>query len=211
MAERSHHRILKLLLPRHTSTWSYVAWSGLYALVGIYQLAGGRISSDLGGLFFVDFFVNLVMPFNLLGVALVVAQFSEGFTEVKWSEWFVLVIVFLVTIVLPAVVLVGLGGLPVLFGAVLFVSKFSWYGSAKERGKTLFLLFARGIGGPFLFFAPALLVSTILVGRSTLAFNETDWVAVFGVIYFLTQAVFEEFLLRRIEKTLPKALKEDGS
>ena len=74
-----------------------------------------------------------------------------------------------------------------------------WFGVAKEKLKSVALLFVRGLVGPFLFFAPSLVVATIVVGRSTLTLDETDWVAVFGIVYFMIQAVFEEFLLREAE------------
>lgn len=210
MVELSHNRILKQLLPRHNSTWSYVAWAGLYLFAGLYQLAGGRVSGDLAGVLYADFFINLVSPFVLAGGALVLVQVSEGIKRVKWHEWFVLLVIFAVTIVLPAVVLLGVGGTPLFLSALLFFSKFSWYGPAKERGKSLALLFIRGIAGPFLFFTPALVVSTLLVGRSTLTMDETDWVAVFGIVYFLIQAVFEEFMLRKSEESLPRSGEESG-
>lgn len=199
------------MFPRHKSTWSYVAWAGLYLFTGLYQLAGGRISGGLAEIFYVDFFINLVSPFVLAGGAFVFLRFDEGFRRVKWHELFVLLVVFVVTIVLPAVVLFGVGGAPLFLSALIFFTKFSWYGPAKERGKSLALLFIRGVAGPFLFFVPALVVSTLLVGRSTLSIDETDWVAVFGVVYFLIQAVFEELMLRKTEGSIPATREETGT
>jgi hypothetical protein len=188
------------LLPRHSSTWSYVGWAGLYLFLGIYQLVGGKISPEFGEVFYIDFFINLVSPFVLAGGAFVVVQLDRGMKGVKWHEWFVFVVVFVVAIVIPAIVLFGVGGVPLFLSGLLFFLKLSWYGPAKEKGKTIALLFIRGIAGPFVFFAPALLISTLAVGRSTLTTDESDWVALFGVIYFLLQAVFEELLLRKAEK-----------
>jgi hypothetical protein len=66
-------------------------------------------------------------------------------------------------------------------------------------------MFARGLAAPFVFFAPALIVSCLWVGRSTISIGETDWVPQFGVVYFGIQAWFEEFMLRRAER------QEDGA
>lgn len=187
------------LFPRHSSTWSYVGWAGLYLCVGLYQSAGGSIPEDFAELLFADFFINLVSPFILGGGALLVVYLGRGSAGVKWYEVVILAIVSVVTLVIPAVVLFGVGGLVLFLSALLFFAKIGWFGVAKEKIKSVALLFVRGLVGPFLFFAPSLVVATLAVGRSTLQLDETDWVAVFGIVYFLIQAVFEEFLLRKAE------------
>ncbi len=56
---------------------------------------------------------------------------------------------------------------------------------------------SRGLLGPYVFLAPALIVSCLVLGRNTISIHQTDWIALFGIVYFLTQAGFEEFMLRR--------------
>jgi hypothetical protein len=189
------------LTPRHSSTLSYLGWAGLFLGAGLYQLGGGVISDDFAELLYADFFINLASPFILGGGAILVLRFTRDSRRVKWYEIVILTVVFAVTIAVPSVILLGVGGWPLLLGAALFFSKVGWFGVVKERAKTIALLIVRGFAGPFFFFLPALLVATTVVGRSTLGINETDWVAVFGTVYFLIQAAFEEFLLRYAENT----------
>jgi len=198
------HRInvgFAALSPRHASTWSYLGWAGLYLCVGLYQSIGGSISEEFAELFVADFFINLASPFILGGGAVLAVWLGGGTSGTKWYELILLTVVFVVTMVIPAAVLFGVGGLPLFLSALLFFSKVGWLGIAKGKGKLVALLIVRGFAGPFLFFVPSLLISTVVVGRSTLGLNETDWVALFGVIYFLIQAIFEEFLLRKTDES----------
>lgn len=186
--------------PRHASTWNYLGWAALYLFVGLHQLSGGHISKEFAEIIFIDFLINLASPFILGGIVFLNHHLGSGIRGIKRHEFVVIGSVFSATILLPGIFLFEIGGLVLFLSALLFFVRLGWYGPLKERGKVLSMLFIRGLAGPFVFFVPALLISTIAVGRSTLETTETDWVALFGVIYFLLQAAFEEFMLRRSEK-----------
>jgi hypothetical protein len=92
-----------------------------------------------------------------------------------------------------------MGGWWIVPGAMLFFSHVNWMFMSRGDKSTI-LLVVRGLVGPFVFFAPALVISCFYVGRNTLGLGNTDWVPLFGTIYFGLQAGFEEFMLRRAEK-----------
>ena len=87
-----------------------------------------------------------------------------------------------------------------LAGAVLFLSRLGWFYHKTGDSRDLLLALGRGLAVPWFCLAPALVISALVVGRQTLGLHNLDWVPLFGIIYFGTQAGFEELMLRRIEK-----------
>ncbi len=184
--------------PVHRSTIAYVAWAAGYAGLGVYQLCGGRISTAFGEGLAADAMINMVSPFVLAGGFTVTTLIDSRFRGTPWFAYPFLLVLFGLTIALPAALLLHWGGWALLISAGMYFSKLNWFFLIREDQKTLGMLFARGLFGPFVFLAPALIVSCLVLGRNTISISQTDWVSLFGIVYFLAQAAFEEFMLRQI-------------
>jgi hypothetical protein len=182
---------------RHRSTYTYVAWAGLYFLLGAWMFFGGRISRVFGENLGADIVINLASPFILGGGLIVANLVDERFAGVPWLAWPFLAALCGATIVVPAMVIFHLGGWGALLGAALFFSRVNWFFFKRSHDIGWLHLFARGLWGPFAFFAPALAITCLVLQRNTVSVHQTDWVPLFGVIYFCAQAGFEELMLRR--------------
>lgn len=192
--DRVDNRFLSL----SRSTVIYIAWAVAYAGLGFYQLSGGRISTAFGEGLAADAMINMVSPFVLSGGYAITSLFDEKLKGTPWFAYPFLLVFFGLTIALPAALLLHWGGWTLLISAGMYFSKLNWFFLVREDHRALGLLFARGLFGPFIFLAPALIVSCLALGRDTISIRETDWVALFGIVYFLAQAGFEEFMLRRL-------------
>ena len=184
-------------LPVHVSSITYAAWAVGYAGLGVYQLCGGTVSRTFGEGLAADVMINLVSPFVLAGGVTAAALIGSNFKGTPWFAYPFLLALFGLTIALPGAVVFHLGGWGLLISAAMYFSKINWFFLLREDDQQLGMLFARGLFGPFIFFAPALIVSCLVLRRNTISITETDWVPLFGIVYFLTQAGFEEFMLRK--------------
>lgn len=169
-----------------------------YAGLGIYQLCGGVIAKTFGEGLAADAMINMVSPFVLAGGGTVAALIASKSKGTPWYAYPFLLLLFGVTIALPGAILFHLGGWALLLSAGMYFSKVNWFFLVRDDRQAMGMMFARGLLGPFIFFAPALVVSCLVLGRNTISIDQTDWIAIFGVIYFAAQSVFEEFMLRRV-------------
>ena len=193
---------MKLPLPyfRHQSSQLYLGWAALYLGLGFLALAGVPVPLFFGQSLTADIMINMASPFILAGGGMLAAMARDRFRGVPWLAWPLMLGLWAGTILLPGLWLFKLGGWAVLLTAALFFSRINWFFLQEGDDPHTKLLFARGLLGPFVFFAPALVITCLLLGRRTLSYRDTDWVPMFGVIYFAIQAWFEEFMLRRAEK-----------
>jgi hypothetical protein len=168
-----------------------------YAGLGVYQLLGGKISTVFGEGLAADAMINMVSPFVLVGGGTVAALISSKFKGTPWFAFPLLLALFGLTIAFPGALLFHWGGWALLLSAGMYFSKVNWFFLIRDDRQVMGLMFARGLIGPFVFLAPALVVSCLILGRNTISITETDWVSIFGIVYFLTQMIFEEFMLRR--------------
>lgn len=189
--------LVRLPYFRHRSPYYYLVWAGLYLTLGILALAGVRVPLFFGKNLAADVLINMVSPFILAGGAMLASVIKDRFQGVPWLAWPFLVGLWALTIWMPGVLLFKLGGWAVLLSALLFFSRVDWFFLQQGGDRHTLVMFARGLLGPFVFFAPALIISCLWVGRDTISINQTDWVPQFGVVYFSIQAWFEEFMLRR--------------
>jgi hypothetical protein len=185
---------------RHRSPYYYLAWAGLYLILGLLALAGVPIPLFFGRNLAADVMINLASPFIFVGGGFLAGVLADRFRDVPWLAWPFLLGLWALTILLPGLWLFKLGGWSVFLTALLFFSRVDWFFLQQGGDRHTLVMFARGLAAPFVFFAPALIVSCLWVGRSTISIGETDWVPQFGVVYFGIQAWFEEFMLRRAEK-----------
>lgn len=121
---------------RHRSPYYYLAWAGLYLVLGILALAGG---------------------------AMLASVIKDLFKGIPWLAWPFLAALWALTIWMPGALLFKLGGWGVLLSALLFFSKVDWFFIVDGGDKHSLVMFARGIFRPFVFFAPALIVSCLWV------------------------------------------------
>ena len=185
----------------YPSTLSYIAWALLYALLlafGWFHEAVPRLFAEI---LLADIVINMVSPFIIGGGSLLFrflgAVLAPRGTRVPLSAYPFMLGCAVFGIVIPGAVLLHMGGWWILPGAVLFFGRVNWMFMSQGDHHTG-LLVIRGLVGPFAFFAPALVLSCLYVGRNTLGLENSDWVPLFGTIYFGLQAGFEEFMLRRI-------------
>jgi len=190
-------KIPSWLIIRHRSTYTYLGWAGLYFLLGIWLLLGGRVAKVFGEVLYADILINLVSPVILSGGGTIAAMVKDRFQGFFGLAWPFLIITCTVTILLPGIWIFKMGGWGTLFSAGLFFSRINWFFLQRQEDFEIRHLFTRGMLGPFLFFAPALIITCLITGRQRLSLYNTDWVPLFGVIYFTAQAAFEEFMLRR--------------
>jgi|GEM_PF-2078667 hypothetical protein len=186
------------------SSWVYAAWTLLYAMLWLFPLNGGKIPRVFAETLAADFLINLGTPFIIFGAGMVYMAFTERPRRVKWFVWPLLVLLALGCVGVPFTLLYKAGGWLLVTGTVLFFTHAGWFLHRHQDGVGLGMLFARGLLGPWLFMVPALVVSALVVKRQTLGFENTDWVPLFGIIYFGIQTAFEEFLLRMVLKARAK-------
>lgn len=183
---------------RHRSTYTYLAWAGLYLLLGVWMFFGGRISRVFGENLAADIVINIASPWVLSGLVTIGTLVESKFRGFSGWAWPFFLITCVLTIVLPGLWIFKMGGWGTLLGAALFFTRANWFILRQKQDLSLMLLFARGVFGMFAFFAPALVITCLVMGRNTLGLRHTDWVPLFGVIYFCAQAAFEELMLRRV-------------
>ncbi len=193
----------------HHSTWSYIGWAFLYA--GLEVAAPARSSSRrlFAEILGVDFMVNTAMPFLIGGAAGLTTLFAKQQKKVPWPAWVLAGGSASACLIAASLIIFRAGGGLALAGALLFLSRLGWFYRRTGKARDIGMAFARGLFGPWLFMAPALVISAVVVGRQTLGFSNLDWVPLFGLIYFGMQAGFEEFMLRRIEKPGKKRIQPE--
>jgi len=181
------------------STWSYVAWAVLYA--GLWLIPAKSIPVLFAETLGADFFINISTPFLVGGTAFLYSVLAKrGWQRLRWTVWLFLGGAALVCLIVPLIVIFDAGGWSWLAGTLLFFSRLGWFFHRTGQTREIAIVFARGLAGPWLFMAPALLISAWVVGRNELGFQNLDWVPLFGLIYFGIQAAFEEFMLRLSRK-----------
>ncbi|MCU0607511.1 MAG: hypothetical protein MUF78_08880 [Candidatus Edwardsbacteria bacterium] len=183
---------------RHRSAYTYLAWAGLYLLLGFWQWLGGSVPVVFGQNLAADIVINIASPWVLSGLVTIATLAESRFLGFSGWAWPFFAITCVLTIVLPGLWIFKMGGWGTLLGAALFFTRANWFILRRQQDVSLVLLFARGIFGMFAFFAPALVITCLVLGRNTLGLHNTDWVPLFGVIYFVAQAAFEELMLRRV-------------
>jgi len=188
---------------RHRSTYGYLGWAGMYLLLGIWLLCGGRVAKMFGEALYADILINFVSPWVLSGAVVIDTMMENRFQGFSGLAIPFLMITCVVTIVLPGIWIFKMGGCGTLFSGALFFTHINWFYLRRKQDLPLKYIAARGMLGPFLFFAPALIITCLVTGRQRLSLHNTDWVALFGIIYFISQAVFEEFMLRRVMEVKP--------
>lgn len=182
---------------KHKSTYTYLGWAGFYLLLGVYQGLVGRISTTFGEILGADILINIASPIILSGGGTIATMVQGGFKGFFGLAWPFMIITCVVTIVLPGLWIFKMGGWGTLFSAALFFSRINWLFLQRDGDLEIRHLYTRGILGPILFLTPALITTCLVMGRRSLSMHATDWVPLFGVIYFTLQAAFEEFMLRR--------------
>jgi hypothetical protein len=197
---------VQIFIGLQTSTISYLGWAGLYFVLEFFRRTGWLVPISFFELLNTDFFINLVSPFVIAGSGLFIGNLSKGWRPQAWVGSLLIASFCAATILIPLSILWKMGGWSVLLSAGLFFSRVNWFRFAAGGDTAGIYLFARGLAGPFLFFAPALLVTSWVFRRETLGPENLDFVPFFGVLYFLMQAAFEEFILRIKRKVQP-----DGS
>jgi hypothetical protein len=187
----------------YPSTVSYIAWALLYALLLAFGWLGAEPPRLFTDILFADFIINLVSPFIIGGGSIVFALAAGALANrgkrFPPGAYPIMLAALVFGIVVPAAVMLHVGGWWILPGAALFFSRVNWMFMANKDGRTAMLMI-RGVVGPLAFFAPALVLSCLYVGRNTLGLENTDWVPFFGTVYFGLQAGFEEFMWRQAEK-----------
>jgi len=185
----------------HPSTLSYIAWALFYALLLAFGWFGAQVPRLFAEILLADIVINMVSPFIIGGGSLLFTLLAGALarrgTRLPLSAYPFMLGCAVFGIAIPGAVMFHMGGWWILPGAVLFFSRVNWMFLSKGDHYTG-LLMIRGMVGPFAFLAPALVISCLTVGRNTLGFENTDWVPLFGTIYFGLQAGFEELMLRRI-------------
>ena len=206
-------------MPRYGSTRQYLFWACLYAALGLLR---GPWTTPVLRFFGIMVGVDVILNFwgvFLIPASLFVWAFFEGVVEavarskpreVPWVRGLIAISVPLgLLLLLGWMVAESLGWIALAF-VLLFYAKLNWYAIHKEQGLGVpLLLAARGLAGIFVFFVPALIISSWYVGRNSLSSHRPDWVPLFGVIYFTLQAVWEEVVLRWIARSEQK--KADGA
>ena len=189
----------------YPSTVSYIAWALLYALLLAFGWFGAALPHIFADILFADFIINLVSPFIIGGGGIVFTLATGALADrgkrLPPGAYPIMLAALVFGIIVPAAVMLHLGGWWILPGAVLFFSRVNWMFMGRRDGRTAMLVL-RGLVGPFAFFAPALVLSCFYVGRNTLGLENTDWVPFFGTVYFGLQAGFEEFMWRQAEKKI---------
>ncbi|MDI6738876.1 MAG: hypothetical protein QME74_00750 [Candidatus Edwardsbacteria bacterium] len=153
-----------------------------------------------------DFLINLGTPFIVGAAGIVYVVFSERTRPVPWYGWPLLAALALACVGIPFGILYQAGGWLLVTSTALFFSHAGWFFHRRKDARGAARLFIRGLFGPWLFMVPALLLSCLYVGRNDLGFDNTDWVPLFGMIYFGIQAGFEEFMLRNSGDKAPSSL-----
>jgi hypothetical protein len=180
------------------SSWVYAAWTLLYAALWLFPFNGEKIPRVFAEILAADFLINLGTPFIVFGASMVYLAFTEKPRRVRWFIWPLLALLAAACVGIPFGVLHKAGGWLLVTGTVLFFTHAGWFMHRHKDGVGLGLLFVRGLFGPWLFMVPALMISGMVVKRQTLGFENTDWVLLFGIIYFGIQTAFEEFMLRKV-------------
>ncbi len=197
-------RIVPLIRSVHSllrpASWIYAGWALLYAATWLLPHFGQQIPVWFAQTLAADFLINLGTPFLVAGSGLVYLAFTERPRRVRWFIWPLLALIAAACTAPPLMVLHKAGGWLLLTSTLLFFTHAGWHLHRHRDAVGLGLLFARGLFGPWLFMVPALVISGVVVRRQTLGFENTDWVPLFGVIYFGIQAAFEEFMLRQAAK-----------
>jgi hypothetical protein len=181
----------------YPSTISYIAWALLYALLLVFGWFHAGVPRLFAGILLADVIINIVSPFIIGAGGFLAALLLKRGVRVPWGAYPFLLLAFLLGIAVPVAVLFRFGGWLLLAGAFLFFMRVNWMYMERGADRWTVHLLVRGLVGPFAFFAPALVISCLYVGRNTLGLENRDWVPLFGVIYFGIQAGFEEFMLRR--------------
>ena len=189
------------------STWSYIAWALIYA--GLWLIPVKSVPELFAEILAADFFINITTPFLVGGAAFIYSILAKRGARLSWKAWLLVAGTASVCLLVPLIIIFDAGGWRLLAGAVLFLSRLGWFFHRTGEGREIVIVFLRGLVGPWLFMAPALVISGIAVGRQTLGFENLDWVPLFGLIYFGLQAGFEELVLRRSRKASGRR-KSDG-
>jgi hypothetical protein len=187
-------------LALYPSTVSYILWALLYALLLAFGWFHARPPRLFAEILLADVIINFLSPFVIGAGALLAAFLLQRGAKPPWSAYPFLLLFLLLGMVVPAAVMLHIGGWLLLAGALLFFMRVRWARLVRGGDRWAAHLMIRGLVGPFAFFAPALVISCLYVGRNTLGMENTDWVPLFGTIYFGIQAGFEEIMLRRSER-----------
>ncbi|MRR09670.1 hypothetical protein EG831_06280, partial [bacterium] len=72
---------------RHRSTWSYLAWAGLYLLLGFWQWLGGRVPVVFGENLAADIVINIASPWVLSGLVTIGTLAESRFRGFSGWAW----------------------------------------------------------------------------------------------------------------------------
>lgn len=181
------------------STWSYIGWGVLYLTLWLVPVPWLPLPEVFAATVVADFFINGATPFLLIGAGLVYALVTARTTQVPALVWPLVVGLTAVCVVVPLVMLLEVGGWLLLASTALVFSRAGWLLRRSGDARGVAMLLARGLLGPWLFMLPALGLSCLYMGSVQLGFANTDWMPLFGFVYFALEAVFEELMLRRSE------------
>ena len=195
----------------YPSTISYIAWALLYALLLVFSWFHGTVPQLFAGILLADFIINFLSPLVIGAGGMLAALLLKRGVKIPPAAYPFLLLAFLFGIAMPVAVMAHLGGWMLLAGAVLFFMRVNWMYMSRGADRWTAHLILRGLVGPFAFFAPALVISCLYVGRNTLGLENSDWVPLFGTIYFGIQAGFEEFMLRRSARGNSQGGSRDGA
>jgi len=189
----------------HPSTLTYIAWTMLYGALTVFSLFRRAVPRLFAEILLADVVINMVSPLLIGAAALLAGALAKGSPTAPWTLYPLLILGVGLLLIFPVALSLHLGGWWMLAGAALFFGHLNWIFLRRRAGNYIALLAVRGIAGPFFFFAPALIIACLYVGRNTLGMENTDWVPIFGTVYFAIQAGFEEFMLRRAGRQTPSS------
>jgi hypothetical protein len=170
-------RVSRRWLPKHASTWTYILWAAIYLLLEILRRRGVKTPRLFGEILGIDVIMNFLTPFIFIGSLFFSIVLSSRTAGVPWVQIVAAAAFPLALLLYLSFFVLEAGGVGLLVGTVIFYTRIN---------------------------VPAMVLSSWSVGRHSLTLARTDWVPLFGIVYFSLQAVFEEILLRFLDRRLPE-------